>query len=81
MDSIIRRNIRLIESNAKCRYLKKMTCKGTLRLVFYLTVAPSPPMTPYPPLYTVYVYTVHLFTQGRGGRRGESYPERKLEGQ
>ncbi len=25
------RKIRLIESNAKCRYLKKLTCKGTLR--------------------------------------------------
>ncbi len=28
------RNIRLIESNAKCRHLKKLTCKGTLRKVF-----------------------------------------------
>ncbi len=30
----------------------------------YLSVVSSPPMTPYPPLYTVYVYTVYLFTQG-----------------
>ncbi len=29
-----RRKVRLIESNAKCRYLKKLTCKGTLRQVF-----------------------------------------------
>ncbi len=29
-----RRKIRLIESNAKSRYLKKLTCKGTLRQVF-----------------------------------------------
>jgi hypothetical protein len=28
------RKIRLIESNAKCRYLKKFTCEGTLRQVF-----------------------------------------------
>jgi hypothetical protein len=28
------RKIRLIESNAKCRYLKKLTYKGTLRQVF-----------------------------------------------
>jgi hypothetical protein len=41
-----RRKIRLIESNAKYRYLKKLTCKGTLRQVFYLSEAPSPPMTP-----------------------------------
>jgi hypothetical protein len=25
-----RRKVRLIESNAKCRYLKKLTCEGTL---------------------------------------------------
>jgi len=29
-----RRKIRLVESNAKCRYLKKLTCKGTLQQVF-----------------------------------------------
>ncbi len=29
-----RRKIRLIEGNAKCRHLKKFTCKGTLRQVF-----------------------------------------------
>jgi hypothetical protein len=29
-----RREIRMIESNAKCRYLKKLACKGTLRQVF-----------------------------------------------
>jgi hypothetical protein len=31
---LIRRKIRLTESNAKCRYLKKFTCIGTLRQVF-----------------------------------------------
>jgi hypothetical protein len=29
-----RRKIRLIESNAKCRYLKKVICKGTLPQAF-----------------------------------------------
>jgi hypothetical protein len=38
---VSRRKIRLIESNAKCRYLKKFTCKGTLRQVFCLSEAPS----------------------------------------
>jgi hypothetical protein len=67
-----RRKIRLIECIAKCRNLTKLACKGTLRHVFYLSEAPSPPMTPYPPtLHTVYVYTVYLFTQGREGGMGE----------
>jgi hypothetical protein len=47
-DGAGRRKIRLIESNAKCRYMKKCTCKGTLRQVFYLSEAPSPPHTPPP---------------------------------
>jgi hypothetical protein len=29
----VRRKIGLIEVNAKCRHLKKITCKGTLRQV------------------------------------------------
>jgi hypothetical protein len=44
--------IKLLECNAKCRYLKKFTCTGTLRQVFYLSEAPSPPMT----LNTVRIY-------------------------
>jgi hypothetical protein len=67
-----RRKIRLIESNAKKMSLsKKMTCKGTLRQVFYLSRAPSPPMTPYShpyTLYSVYVYTSTLVHTGKCGR-------------
>ncbi len=59
------------DNKARCRYLKKITCKGkgALWQVFYLSEAPFPPMTPYypPPLHTVYVFTEYLFTQGRGG--------------
>jgi hypothetical protein len=62
-----RRKIRMIECNAKCRYLKKFT----LRRCFYLSEATSPPMTPYAPAplthCTVYLYAAYLFTQGRGG--------------
>jgi hypothetical protein len=48
-----RRKIRLIEGNAESYNLKKFIC---LR-----------PRTPYllPPLQTVYVHTVYLFTQGK----------------
>jgi hypothetical protein len=59
-----RRKIRLIESKqCQMSLSKKMTCKGTLRHVFYLSEAPfTPPLT-----HCVYVYTVYLFTQGGGG--------------
>ncbi len=55
----MRRKIRPIECKAKCRYLKKLTCKGTLWQVFYLSEAPLPSYDPIllPPLHTVYVYT------------------------
>ena len=33
-ESTERRKIRLIEGNAKCRHLKKLTCKETLRQKF-----------------------------------------------
>ncbi len=61
-----RRKVRLIEGNAKCRHLKKMTCRGTLRQVFICMM----PKTPSPTLtHCIRVYsTVYLFTQGRGGR-------------
>ncbi len=71
------RKIRLIESNAKCPYLKNFACKGTLRQVFYLSEAPSPPMTPYPPppVSTVCVHSIHilifLYSHREGGEGGE----------
>jgi hypothetical protein len=52
LDVQVLTNVRLIESNAKCCYLKKFTCKGTMRQVFYLSEAPSPPMIPYSPPFT-----------------------------
>ncbi len=45
-----RRKIRLMQSNVKCRYLKKLTCKGNLRQVFYLSKAPTPYLPPPPSL-------------------------------
>jgi hypothetical protein len=43
--------------------------------MFYLYESPLPSydpiLAPPPPLHTVYVYTVYLFTQGRGGRANQ----------
>ncbi len=70
-----RRRIRLIEGNAKCRHLKKLTCKGTCGRC--LSVWGPEPHNHHP--YTLYtcISTVYLFTQG-GGR---VEPERRGEGQ
>jgi hypothetical protein len=70
----MRIKIRLIEGYAKCLHLRKSTFKGTLRQVFICLR----PRTPYLSLYNVYVYTVYLFTQRRGGR---VEPERRGDGQ
>ncbi len=57
-------------TKAKCRSLKKFTCKGTLRQEFICLRPPLPPMTPYPHLHTVYVYTVYrTYSHRKGGRR------------
>ncbi len=71
----MRRKIRLIEGNAKCRHLKKLTCKGTLRLVFICLR----PRNPYlPPLQTVYLYLLYsiLIYTGKGG--GESWNQKRF---
>ncbi len=58
-----RRKIRLIAGNAKCSHLENFTLKGTLRQLFICLR----PRTSYPPpLHTVYVFTVYLFTEGKG---------------
>jgi hypothetical protein len=50
--------------NAKCRHLKKLTCKGTLRQVFICLR----PKTPYPSPLTHYSVLIHT---GKGGEGGE----------
>jgi hypothetical protein len=62
-----RREIRLIESNAKCGHLKKLTCKGTMRQV-YIYMSGSQNLIPLPPytLYTCIQYTYSHREEGRG---------------
>jgi hypothetical protein len=69
----IRRKIRLIEGNAKCRHLRKLTCKGTLRQgVFICPKAQNP--IPYLPntLFACILYTYsHREEGGVEQREGE----------
>jgi hypothetical protein len=62
---------------------KKFTRKGILRQVFICLGSPPLlwPHTP-PPLHTVSVYTLYSILNHTGnGGRGESEPEKRLEGQ
>ncbi len=56
---------KLIESNAKCKHLKKLTCKGTLQQVFICLR----PRTPYPP--SISVYTIVYLLTGKWGELNE----------
>jgi hypothetical protein len=58
---------------------KKLTCKGTLRQVFYVSEAPSPPMIPSLPLptqcvsvYSILIHTGKERTNQKEGLRGIS---------
>jgi hypothetical protein len=71
-----RRKVRLIEGNAKCRHLKTITCKGTLRQEYICLSPRTPYTTPYT-LYTCILYSIpYLFTQGRG----KSWTRKKVRG-
>jgi hypothetical protein len=60
-----RRKILLRESSANCRYLKKLTCKGTLRRLF---ICLRPPPLPWPPpLHTVYMCIQYTYSHMEGG--------------
>ncbi len=77
---LIRRKIRIIESNAKYRHLKKLTCKGTLRLEFICLKPRTPyiPLTHYIRVYCIFIHTgkgrgVERWTREKGkGATGES---------
>jgi len=66
----MRRKIRLIEGNAKCRHLKRDFETGV-----YLSEVQNP--IPLPLAHCIRVYSI-LIRTGKGGR---VEPERRLEGQ
>jgi hypothetical protein len=71
LNYLARRKIRLIESNAKCPYLKKLTCKGILRQVF-ICLRPTPPS--YDPMLPPLTHCIRVYSKlihtGKGGRGG-----------
>jgi hypothetical protein len=70
-----RRKIRFTEGNAKCRHLKKFTCKGTFAADVCLPEAQNLIPPPPPPNFTLYIYShrggVESLTREKG-RRGNS---------
>jgi hypothetical protein len=65
--TVHRRKIRLIECNPKFCYLKKLPVKRDFAAGVYLSEAPSPPMTPYTPRYTLYACILHTYSHREGG--------------
>jgi hypothetical protein len=75
-DGQSRRKIRLIEFNAKCRHLKKLTLKWLCGRCLSVW-GPEPHTTPYT-LYMCIQY-MYLFTQGKG-EGGDSWTREKIRG-
>ncbi len=71
--------INYIDTKAKFRHLKKLTCKGTLRQVF-ICLRPTPLLWPY--LYPCTLYTCILYTylHREGGRVGGELTREKVIG-
>ncbi len=72
-----RRKIRLIEGNAKCRHLKKLTYKGTLRQVF-ICWGPEPHT---PPSFTLYTCIQYTYSHRERGEEERVEPGRRFEAQ
>ncbi len=69
-DDVTRRKIRLIEGNAKCRHLKKWTCKGTCGRCCDFCLRPRTPYPPSPLTYCIRVYSILIHTE-KGWEGGE----------
>jgi hypothetical protein len=75
-NNMYRRKIRLIEGNAKCRHLKKLTWKGLCGR-FLCVWGPEP----YTPRYTLYTCIQYTYSHREGGRGRRVKPERRGERQ
>ncbi len=76
-----RRKIRLIESNAKCGHLKKLTCEGTFRQVFIRQRPRTSPPCTLPLTHCISVYNILIHMEKRGMRGELNQPERRGVGQ
>jgi hypothetical protein len=59
--------INYIDTKAKCRHLKKLTCKGTLRQVFICLRSSGPYPPPLTQCIRVYSVSLYVFLQRKGG--------------
>jgi hypothetical protein len=70
-----------MEGNAKCRHLKKLTCKGDFAAGVYLSEAQNPIPPPLTHCIRVFMYRQYTYSP-REGREGVRVgPEKRLEGQ
>jgi hypothetical protein len=71
-DPLGHRLINYLDTKTKCRHLQKFR---DFAASFYLSEAPSPPMTPYPPppvTHCMRVYSVRIHTgKGEGGKANQ----------
>ncbi len=78
VQSPIRREIRLTESNAKSRYLKNWALKGLCGRCFICIL--SPPMTPYSPNYILYTCIQYTYSHREGGGDSGELTREKVRG-
>ncbi len=75
-ERVVRRKIRLIEGNAECHHLKRLTCRGTWREVFLSVWGPEPHAPPLKHCTRVYSILIHTGKVGWG----ESWTKEKVRG-
>jgi hypothetical protein len=67
--------INFIDTKAKCRNLKKLTCKGTL----FICLRPPSLLWPHIPPYTMYTCILYTYSHREGGRGRATVNQREGE--